>query len=100
MTFTEEQIEQIEMLAGINYSVRKIAMYLDIDLKLLQKEFEDKESTFRYHFDRGRLVAQAEIDMKAVESAKGGNLTAMQQYEKVRTARHFENMRDQLIDGH
>lgn len=100
MDFTDEQIESIEKLAGLNYTIKQIAIYLDIDSKYLHSEFGDKESKFRYHFDRGRLIAQADIDQKLLDSAKGGNMTAMQQFEKIRQARYFENMRDQLIYGH
>lgn len=99
MDLTPEQIEEIEMLAGINYTVRKIAMYLDIPPKELQKEFENKESIFRYHYDRGKLISQAQIDMANMQRAKGGNQTAIQQFEKIRQNRHFETMRDQLLYG-
>jgi len=99
MTFNQEQIETIENLAGLNYTVKKIAMYLDVPVRELQHEFENTDSEFRYHFDRGRLISQADIDQKALESAKGGNMTAMQHFEKIRQARHFENMRDQMIYG-
>lgn len=99
MDFTEEQTEIIENLAGLNYTVKQIAMYLDVDHRKLQQEFDDVESTFRYHYNRGKLIAQADIDMKLQDAAKGSNLTAMQQYEKIRIARHFENMRDKLVYG-
>lgn len=99
MDFTEDQISQIEGLAGLNYTVRQIAMYLDVDPRFLQREFDDLESTFRYHYDRGKLIAQANIDMKLFDAANGSNLTAIQQFEKIKQARHFENMRDKLIYG-
>lgn len=99
MTFTEEQIETIEKVAGLNYTVKQIAMYLDVPLLELQHEFDDKDSEFRYHFDRGRLISQTEIDIAVIDSAKGGNMTSRQQFEKIRQSRHFENMRDQLIYG-
>lgn len=82
MKFTEEQIEEIESLAGLNYTVKQIAMYLDISPVDIQEEFEDPESEFRYHFDRGQLVAQATIDKANLESAKKGNITAIQRYDK------------------
>jgi hypothetical protein len=44
-------------------------------------------------------MAQAQVDMKVLESAKGGNMTAQQQIEKIRAARQFENIRDQLLYG-
>lgn len=82
MKFTDEQLKEIEQLAGINYSVRQIAMYFEFDKAELQKEFEDKESVFRYHYDRGQLIAQAEIDKATLESAKKGNITAQLRYDK------------------
>ncbi len=99
MELTTENYEEIEKLASLNYTVRQIAMYLNVSLSELQKEFEDKESKFRYHYQRGKLISQAKIDMKINESAQGGNMTAMQQFEKIRNARHFENMRNQMFDG-
>jgi len=100
MTFTDEQLESIEKLAGLNYSVGQIAMYLDVDHLKMQKQFSDPDSTFRYHFDRGRLINRADIDQKVLDSAKGGNITAIQQVEKIRISRFFEIMRDELIYGH
>ena len=100
MELTQEQKQTVEQLAGLNYTVRQIALYLGIDPDTLQREFENLESPFRYHYDRGRLIARASVDMQALESAKGGNITAMQQYEKVRQGRHFENIRDQIIYGY
>ena len=99
MEFTEEQIEEIESLAGINYTIKQMAMYFNIPIKELQRQFDDKTSEFRFHYDRGQLIAQAQIDMKVLESAKGGNTTAQQQIEKIRDARKFENIRDQLLYG-
>lgn len=99
MDFTEDQINEIEKLAGLNYTVKQIAMYLDIPPGDLQEQFDDPDSDFRYHFDRGRLIAQAKIDMQTQQSAENGNLTAAQTLEKIRQARHFETMRDKLLYG-
>jgi hypothetical protein len=99
MTFTQEQIDSIEKLAGLNYTFKHIAMYLDVPLKDILDDYGDKESKFRYHYDRGKLLSQADIDQGALDSAKGGNITAMQQFERIRRARHFENIRDLLIYG-
>jgi len=99
MTFTDEQIKEIERLAAINYTVKQIALYLDVIPWQLQREFDNRESTFRYHYDRGRLISQAKIDMALLESAEKQNMTAISQFEKIRTLRHFENLRDQLIYG-
>lgn len=97
MNFTDEQIEEIEKLAGLNYTVKQIALYFAIDHNKLQKEFSDTNSKFRYHFDRGRLIAQAEIDMQTLILAKGGNITAMQRLDKIRKSKQFEIIRDQTL---
>ena len=100
MNLSNDQLKIVEQLAGINYTVRQIAIYFDISVNKLYREFRDKKSTFRYHYDRGKLISQADIDMNLQASAKGGNLTAQQQLEKIKSARHFENLRDQLINGY
>lgn len=82
MNFTEDQIKDIEQLAGLNYTVRQIALYLDVNKYALQHEFENTESVFRYHYNRGQLIAQAEIDKSNLQSAKSGNITAMIRYDK------------------
>ena len=97
MTFTNEQIEEIEKLAGLNYTIKQIALYFAIDVNKLQKEFNDNNSEFRYHFDRGRLISQAQIDMQSLDLAKGGNITAMQRLDKIRKSKHFEIIRDQTL---
>ena len=97
MNFTNEQTEEIEKLAGLNYTIKQIALYFAIDPNKLQKEFNDSDSTFRYHFDRGRLIAQAEIDMQTLILAKGGNITAMQRLDKIRKSKQFEIIRDQTL---
>lgn len=99
MIFTEEQTEEIEKLAGINYTIKQIAMYLDINPVTLQNEYFDETSKFRYHYDRGKLVSQALVDMDLNKSAQGGNMTAKQQFERVRQLRQFENTRDQMLNG-
>lgn len=100
MTFTDEQIKEIEELAGLNYTVKKIAMFLNVHPGELQAEFINPDSSFRYHYDRGRLFSQAKIDMALQTAAVGQNMTAIQQLEKIRALRHFENQRDLLLsDG-
>ena len=97
MNFTDDQKKEIEQLAGLNYTIKQIALYFAIDAIKLQKEFEIPASQFRYHFDRGRLIAQSEIDMQSLSLAKGGNITAMQRLDKIRKSKQFEIIRDQTL---
>ena len=58
MELTPLQYKDIEQLSAINYSVKQIAMYLDVSIKLFEKEFyntgskvkiTDSQSCFRAH---------------------------------------------------
>ncbi len=97
MILTEQQKKDVEKLASINYTVRQISLYLDIENKYLQQQFAIKTSDFRVCYDRGQLISQAKIDIALVESAEKQNMTAIVQLERIRTLRNFENHRDQLI---
>jgi len=82
MIFTDEQLNEIEQLAGLNYNVNQVAMYLNVEIQLIKDEYQNKDSEFRYHYDRGQLVSQYEIYKSTLESAKKGNITAQQRYDK------------------
>lgn len=97
MEFTAEQLETIESLAGINYTIRQIAMYFDVTPQLLYNEYEDKESEFAYHFDRGRLMASADVDMQLLKDAKSGNLTAAAMFKKAEKSSRINNLKAQLF---
>jgi len=88
MTYTEKQLEEIENLSGLNYTFKQIAMYLNVSLVGMIDDYNDPQSEFRFHYDRGQLMASAQIDQSNLESAKTGNISAQQRYDK----RQRENM--------
>ena len=91
MTLTDEQYKSIEDLAGISYSPKQIALYLDVPLLEFMDDFNDPDSKIRYHFDRGALISQADIDMKTLKQAKDGNVTSVAQWKKDAFNRRIEN---------
>jgi hypothetical protein len=97
MELTPVQYKDIEQLAAINYSVKQIAMYLDVDAKAFQKAFSNPDSKIRYHYDRGKLVTQAEIDKANLKRAKDGNLTSIQQWKKDANSQKLENLKKQVF---
>ena len=97
MEFTPEQFQTIEQLAGINYTIRQIAMYFDVSPQLLYNQYEDKESEFAYHFDRGILMASADVDMKLLSAAKDGNLTASAQFKKAQQESKINRLKHELF---
>ena len=97
MELTAEQLKDIEHLAGINYSTQMIAMYLDVDEKEFLADFNDPESKIRYHYDRGKLIIQAEIDKANLKRARDCNLTSIQQWKKDSNSMKIENYKKKVL---
>lgn len=97
MEFTQEQIKAIENLAGAAYTIKQVAMYLDIQADLLHEEYQDDDSAFRFHYDRGRLLKHAEVDIKLVGDAISGNLTATAIYKKTVKQNRLNNLKNELF---
>ena len=99
LKFSEEELAQIEALSGAGYSPEKIAMYLDVDKKKFLKEWKNENTIVRYHYDRGLLLDSAAIAMKLAEHAKGGNITAIQQLDKIQRTQRVENLKKKYLYG-
>lgn len=82
MNLTDEQIQQIETLSGLNYSIAEIAMCLGVDEIEFLYESELPGSKLKYHINRGKLLIRGQVDIELVNSAKNGNITAIQTLEK------------------
>ncbi len=96
MKFSREEYETIEDLAACHYGPREIAIYLEVPTEAFYNAWnreEDRyiEGTIRYHYERGLLVARAEMEMKILESAKAGNVTSIQQWKKAQSEQDFIN---------
>jgi IS30 family transposase len=100
MIFSPEQQKKIEELSGINYSLRKIAMYLDIKPSVIESEYRNPESEFRYRYDRGQLIKEAERDMSLSEASKNGSITAIQHLDTKLEKRKMDEFKDRLLNGH
>jgi len=97
MELTQEQYKSIETLASINYSTEKIALYLGVDHKEFLRDFSLSGSKTRYHYDRGQLITQVEIDKSTLKKAKDGNLTSIQQWKKDSLAQKLENRKKEIL---
>lgn len=91
--------ETIEKLAGCNYGPRDIAKYLDLPFKEFLAAWKDKESVIRYHYERGRLVADFEVNEKLLDNAKSGNITAAQIYFKSAEEKKVESLKEEIFYG-
>ncbi len=93
---SQEELEQIETLAGAGYGPEKIAVYLDVPVKDFLKEWRNPETLVHFHYNRGVLITDAEIGMKLTENAKGGNITAAQQLAKMRWEQYLNDCKNQI----
>ncbi len=96
LKFSQEEYEEIEDLAAIGYSVAKIALYFDLVEKDVQREFNKENSLVRRHYQIGLTKADAAIGLTLVANAKIGNITAIQQLEKVRKKTKVELIKQQI----
>lgn len=99
MDLSQEDFEIIEDLSATNYGPDQIATYLSLDKLDFRKEWENPESKIRFHYDRGRLTADFEINQKLLENAKSGNITAAQIFEKNMERIAVENLKEQIYFG-
>lgn len=89
MELNAEQIRHVESLGPLNKSPEQVAMILNIDRDLCVMSFsisdthpDYKPGHIKYHFDRGALIAQVEVDKGTLKRAKDGNQTSIQQFKK------------------
>jgi hypothetical protein len=84
-------------MGAINYSLKRVALYLGFRTEDVMKEYQDEESDLRYHYERGQLIAQADIDLEVMKSAKDGNLTATQIYKRSEKQNRLNNLKNELF---
>ncbi len=99
LLFTDEQFEALEDLAACNYPPQSIALYFDLSKDEFMKVWKDKDSLIRYHYNRGKLVADFEIAQKRLQNARNGNLTADQIHVKETKQRRLEDLKEQVLFG-
>lgn len=93
---TDEQKEDLERLAALNYSTKELAICLEIPYDLFRKEADIEGSDIHSHIRKGKLLVKANVDIETMRSAEGGNITAIQQYAKMMRDREFKQMLEDL----
>lgn len=74
---TEEEKQEVEIFAGIGYTIQKIAILLEEDYNKLMIDYKNPHSHFYQAYQKG-LPAKADVDCANLENAKKGNITAAQ----------------------
>ncbi len=98
LKLSQEQYETIEDLAACNYAPRQMAVYLDCDEAEFMRQYYKPDSLVRFHFNKGVLAANFEVDQKLLENAKTGNITASQEYKKAAEKREFYNQKMRILN--
>lgn len=93
---TDEQT--IEQLAGAGYGPREIAIFLNTDVRAFKKQWDDPNSTIRYHYDRGILMVEGKIAM-GIAGLAVGDPAAAKQHMQIVAAREFKNTNTKLLNG-
>lgn len=94
---SEEQYEQLEKLAGANFSLRKIAQFLDVDENIFIKIANTKGTRIYESINRGRMVVDFAINNAMIEKAAKGDTSANFQFEKNKDARKIEEIKKQFF---
>lgn len=96
---SEENLVLIEQLSAANYSFQEMAIYLNIPIKYFIAEAKSKDSTVWLAIQRGRLKSSFKILQKLQQNAEAGNITNIQQLEKMKDDKHSENIKQRIFYG-
>jgi hypothetical protein len=99
LEFSDDQYTDIHNLAGCNYSPERIALYLDVNKKAFMQLYRDPGNEVRRAYDRGKLIAEFNINNKQKELAEAGNITAAQIFLKEAERTEVNNIRNRILFG-
>lgn len=78
MNLSEEQIEEIEEMAGLFYSLEDIADNIEIDLDELEKSITLKEGEIYKAYRRGWISGDMTLRKSIAKAAENGSNPAQQ----------------------
>ena len=97
---SELTLEQtVERLAAVNYSYDEMAIYVNMKKSAFRVEAQKEDSMIWTAIQRGRLKADFEISDKLSQNAQSGNITAVQQFQKIREQKDVENIKANIFYG-
>lgn len=97
--FPIHKIEELEKLAAIGYTPKKIALYFGIREDIFMQQWLDENSPIRYYFERGILVNEATEAIEMQKAANAGNTTQGQRLDKRRYEINFQNLKERICYG-
>ena len=96
---TEENREQLLALGALGWTEQEIAVYFGWNASDLHKEMSNPNSEISQILLRGKLQKRAEIEIRLMNDAIGGNLTAAKQFSEVMRDKSFQLSKLDLFGG-
>lgn len=77
MNWTAEQLDEVEKLASIFYSIKEIIVIMQLPKEEVMEEFRDEQSALFIRYQKGFLRSDAEIRISEIGLAKRGSTPAL-----------------------
>ena len=104
MELSADQVKTVEILAGNQFSPGQIAMIMNLPKEeftrlcdLMETDPDYKPGHVKFHYDRGILIAKAEVDKGTLKRAKDGNQTSIQQFKKDSWQQKIESEKQKIL---
>lgn len=95
---TEEEYEQVKVLASSGFDVVKIARVLEKDVRLFKRDWKTKGTPIYEAYHTGCLEAQAVVDGEIRKAAEKGSLPAIQLFKKIQEDQMLDNMKEEIFN--
>lgn len=78
MTYSEEELKQIEDLASAFVRISDIAIVLDIPAEVLREDIADRSSQAYRYYRRGKILSKITLQRQEMEFARTGSPLAVE----------------------
>ncbi len=96
---SDEALEMIETLSAAGNSADRISDVLKTDKRLFLHDFKTSGTPIFDAYQRGLILNQTAVNTVTLENAKKGNLTAIQQINKIWEAQNLENIKNEIFNA-
>lgn len=92
MKLTKQQLEEIERLAGLFFSIKEVALIIGVNTIAFSREVKTFDTVAYQHYNKGRLLKEAEIRTTTMTMAKQGSTPALNQAIKLWQEQQIKNL--------
>lgn len=77
LNLNEEQLQELEAFARLHFSLKSLAILLQLPFEQLQEEMQQEASVVRLAICRGRLLTEAKLRKTTFDLAENGSTPAL-----------------------